>query len=128
MDSSEERPVDGPPKDRWEFLCHEQRQLSYKNRGKMAAIMRHPSDSVRVNSEALSSMVQFVQRDEVNVRLRVLLCVLLSIRKQAFLNMKQLKCALSFFGPYLVKDSDLPDDRYNLNLTKSYCSSAHMFR
>jgi hypothetical protein len=111
MDSSEERPVDGPPKGRWESLCHEERQLFCKNRGKMSAITRCPSDSVRGYSEALTSAAQSVQRDEVNVRLRALVCDLLPRGKLAFVNVKRLKCASSFFLPYLVKDSDLVNDR-----------------
>jgi hypothetical protein len=69
------------------------------------------SDSARMYSEALTSVTQFVQRDEVNVRLRVSACGLLPIGKRAFVNVKRLKCALSLFGPYLVKDSDFTNDR-----------------
>jgi hypothetical protein len=56
--TSEERAMDGPPKGLWESLSHEERQLFCKNRGKMAAIMPRPSDSVRVYSEALSSVAE----------------------------------------------------------------------
>jgi hypothetical protein len=64
-----------------------------------------------VNSEALTSVAQFVQRDEVNAGLRALVCGSLPIGKLALVNVQRLKCALSFFVPYLVKDSDLADDR-----------------
>jgi hypothetical protein len=114
MDSPEERPVHsppkGPPKSRQESLCHEERQLFCKNRGKLAAIMWHPSDLVMVYSEALTYVAQFVQRDEVNVRLHAWVCGLLPIGRLALVNVKRLKCTLSFFGTYLVKDSDLADD------------------
>jgi hypothetical protein len=61
--------VDDQPKARWNSLCHEERQFSCDNRGKMAAIKQRPSESLRLCSEALASVTQFVQRDEVNVQL-----------------------------------------------------------
>jgi hypothetical protein len=88
MDLSEKCPVDGPPKGLWESLCHEEKQLFCKNRGKMAAIMRRPSDLVRVYSEGLTSVAQFVQRDEVNLRLCVLVCDFLPIGKLSFVKVK----------------------------------------
>jgi hypothetical protein len=81
MDSSEERPVDGPPKGRWECLCHKERQLFCKNRDKMAAIRPRPSDSATVSSEAFTPVAQFVQRHEVNAQLHGLGYGLLSIGK-----------------------------------------------
>jgi hypothetical protein len=81
MDPSEECPVDDRSKGLGESLCDEERQLFCKNRGKMAAIMRRPSDSVMRYSEALTSVAQFVQRNEVNVWLRCLVYVLLPIGK-----------------------------------------------
>jgi hypothetical protein len=107
----EECPVDGIPKSLWEPLCHEEKQFFCKNRGKMTAIMQCSSDSVKVYSEVLTYVAQFMQRDEVKVRLRALACGLLPIGKRAFVNVKRLKCILPFFGPRLVKDSNLVDDR-----------------
>jgi hypothetical protein len=77
----------------------------------MAAIMRSRLDSVMVHSELLTSLAQFVPRDEVNLRLRAFLCGLLPIGNLTFLNMKRTKCALSFFGSYLVRDELIADDR-----------------
>jgi hypothetical protein len=66
---------------RLESLSHEERELFCKNRGKMAAIIRRTSDSVRVYSEPLTYLIQFVQREEVNAWLPALICVLLPIGK-----------------------------------------------
>jgi hypothetical protein len=48
-----------------------------------------------VSSQALTSVAQFVQRDEVNVRLRALVYDLLPRGKLAFVTVKRLKFALS---------------------------------
>jgi hypothetical protein len=58
-----------------------------------------------VYSEALASVAQFVQQDEVKARFHALVCGLLPIGKLEYVNVKRSKGALSFFGPGLVKDS-----------------------
>jgi hypothetical protein len=74
--------------------------------------MRKDSFSARTVAKCRQSRgADRTRSGRIQKQLRALGCGLLPRGKLTFVNVKRLKCASSFFLPYLVEDSDFVDDR-----------------